>query len=153
METMNLARIREQEKKIEQHLRKYSSYKTAMRNVEKELDYILPSVTANYEYREGSAGTFSIYSTTENVAIDRIESRKALFLNEERERLRILVESIESAISVLSDEEKVFIRLRYFENKSYTEIQSILKLGQNKAYATRKGILESLRISLVSLLM
>lgn len=144
---------KEIEKKIEKQLKKYNSYKAAIHNLERELNYIMPSITANYEYREGAAGNFSIYSTTENVAIDRVESSKALYLNEEKERLRLKVESMDKAIENLSDEEKWFIRLRYMQNKSYTAIAIEMQCSTSYIFSLRKGIMEHLQISLVHIVM
>src|SRR5690606_6163329 len=99
---------------IERHLRNYKTYKVAIKNLQKRLDYIMPNITASYELREGSTGTFNIRSSTEDAALDRLESARALFLHEQIKQYRLITESIDEAIEALGEQEKNFVVLRYF---------------------------------------
>src|SRR4051794_29197789 len=97
------------ERVIENHLRHYPNYKVGIRNCQKQLDYLLPNITARYEYIEGS--TFWIGNDTERVAIDRVESKRALDLHEEIERFLLIVTTIDNAIDGLKQQEKQFVTL------------------------------------------
>jgi DNA-directed RNA polymerase specialized sigma subunit len=112
----------------------------------------MPNITATYEVSEGSSGTFNIKSDTENYAIDRIESKKALILHEDIAKYDMLIGSMDQAIEELDDIEKKFIQLRYIERR--TIMQTSIELGYSEKYVfnLRNHVMDKLLISLKGLL-
>jgi len=139
------------ERAIEGHLRHYSTYKVGINNCQKQLDFLMPNITATYDYIGGNS--FHIANTTEQIAIDRIESKRALDLHEEIERYKIICESIEKAIADLKPQEKEFVELRYFQCMAMQEVTSAMGYSEEKsAYRIRRHVLDKLVISLNNLI-
>lgn len=138
--------------KLEKHLRNYTQYKVGLMTLQKQLDYIMPDITATYEVIEGSTGTFNIESSTENVAIDRIESRRALILHEDIERYTLLIDSIDEAVSQLDDIEKKFVEVRYINRKTVVQTSFELGYSEKHIFNIRNQVLEKLLISLRGLI-
>lgn len=139
-------------KKIEKHLRNYTQYKVGLMTLQKQLDHIMPDITATYEVNEGSTGTFNIESSTENVAIDRIESRRALILHEDIERYSLLIDSIDEAISKLDDIERKFVEVRYINRKTVVQTSFELGYSEKHIFNIRKNVMDKLLISLRGLI-
>lgn len=146
--TKDKMKTREIIKKIEYHLKRYKTYKAAIRNIEKQLDYIMPNITAVYEVREGTSGTFVITSSTEKCAIDRIESKRALDLHEEKARLELLVNAIETATADLEEEQKEYIMWRYEKGYSNKRIAAEMNCSESHVFKIRKELMDNLLISL-----
>lgn len=141
------------EKEIENHLRFYKTYMTGIKNCEQQLDYIMPSLVSRYELSSETGESFWIVNNTEKVAIDRIESKRALDLKEEITRYKIFTQSIENAVESLEMLERAFVHLRYFENKSISEVAHSLGYAEEKSiYRIRRNCLDKLSISLKGLL-
>lgn len=138
----------QQIKKIEKYLRHYTSYKIGVTTLQKQLDYIMPNITATYELAEGTNGTFRITSSTEKYAIDRVESRQALVLHEDIERYNIIIDSIDQAVSELDDIEKKFVELRYIKRKTVTQTAMELGYSEKYFYNLRNQVMDRLLISL-----
>jgi DNA-directed RNA polymerase specialized sigma subunit len=139
------------ERIIENHLRHYRTYKIGIQNCQKQLDYIMPNITARYDYIQGS--TFYIGNNTERVAIDRIESKRALDLNEEIERYKLITESIDNAFAELSSIEQKFVDLRYFDRMAIYDVKTVLGYSEDKSvFRIRRHILDRFFISLNNLL-
>lgn len=139
-------------KSIERHLRNYETYRTAIKNLKKQLDYIMPELTASYDVAEGSNGTFNITSQTEQYAIDRIESRKALELHEDIQKYQIILESIDESLNVLDDIEREFVKLRYFKGYNVTKVADELDFSEKHVFNIRKGVFDKLVIALKGIL-
>lgn len=139
-------------KKIEKYLRQYTSYKIGLMTLQKQLDYIMPNITATYELVEGSAGTFKITSSTEKYAIDRIESKRALMLHEDIERYSIIIESIDQAVSELDPIERKFVELRYINRKTIQQTSIELGYSEKHIFNLRQKVMDKLLISLRGLL-
>lgn len=141
-----------QVKKLEKYLRNYKAYKVGLLSLQKQLDYIMPNVTATYELMEGSSGTFRIASTTENYAIDRIESKKALILHEDINHYTMILDTIDEALNELEEIERKFIHIRYIQRKTVT--QTALDLGYSEKYIfnLRNQVFDKLLISMRVLL-
>lgn len=138
---------------IEAHLRFFKTYQVGIKNCEKQLDYIMPSLVARYEVYTDSGESHFIVNNTENVALDRIESKRALDLKEEIEKYKLITSCIEEALKELQPEELQFITFRYFEGLPIHELKT--KLGYSEAktlYRIRRRILDKLLISLHNLL-
>lgn len=120
--------------------------------MKKQLEYIMPGVTVNYEQVSGTASVFRVSNPTEKFAIDRIESRRAVELREEIAKYEIIVKSIEESLKNLSDIEQQFVRVRYFKKKSIQ--QTAMELGYSEKYVfnLRNQVLGKLLISLKGLL-
>lgn len=135
-------------KGVETHLFRYAHYQVAIKNLKRQLDYILPDITANYELREGSTGTFSIASSTENIAIDRIESRRAINLHEEIKHYELLLQCIDDAIHGLDAQDRAFIEARYIQGRTVAAIAEKDGYSLAHMYKIRDRILGKLLISL-----
>jgi hypothetical protein len=142
----------EKERIIENHLRHFHNYKIGIKNCQRQLDYISPSLVANYYRNEDSSGFF-ISNNTERVALDRLESKKALDLHEQIEGYKIIVESIENAFNQLKPQEKDFVEWRYFSCYSIADTKQLLGYSEDKSvYRIRRHVLDKLLFSLSNLL-
>lgn len=139
---------KKRQRKIEHHLKNYQQYKIGIKNLKLQLDSIMPNMTVSYEVREGSVGTFSIKSSTEKYAIDRIESKRALDLHEQMEQYQLIVDCIDSAIEGLEEEEQKFVDYRYFSNFSARKMAMMLGYGESTIFHIRNKILDKLVHSL-----
>jgi hypothetical protein len=140
------------ERTIENYLAKYNTYMIGIRNCQKQLDYMMPSLTARYEV-DGERASFYIANNTERVAIDRITSKKALDLLEEIEQYRLIVTSINEALNDLDEEQLEFVKLRYFQGKKMYQIKELMNYSHEKAlYRIRSQILDKFSISLKNLI-
>lgn len=133
---------------IETHLRNYRSYKVAIRNLQNQLDLIMPNVTTSYELKEGSTGVFKIWSTTEQVVLDRLESARALQINEQMRNYQIIIDSIEEALNALGEQERLYVELRYFEGLNTERIADKMSCSIPNLFRLRKRVLDRLLISL-----
>lgn len=139
-------------KKIEKLLRHYTYYKVGLMNLQKQLDYIMPDISAKYEVTQGTVGTFKIISPTEKCAIDRIESKKALILHEEIERYSIIIESIDEAVSELDEMERKFVELRYVNRKTMKQTSIEMGYSEKHLFNLRNQVMDKFLISLRGLL-
>ena len=138
------------ERIIENYLRHYLTYKVGIKNCQNQLDYLMPNITARYDYIQGS--TFYINNSTERVAIDRIESKRALDLHEEIERYKIITESIDNAFGELKPQEKDFVEYRYFSCMPVYEVKTLMGYSEESVFRIRRHVLEKFFISLNNLL-
>lgn len=140
------------EKIIENYLRYYRTYQTSIKNCEQQLEYIMPTLVSRYGVND--LGTyFYIANNTSAVALDRIESKRALDLKEQIEQNKLIVSSIENAMKDLQQQEKSFVQLRYFEGLSIEEIKDKLGYKEEKSvFRIRRHCLDKLLISLSNLL-
>jgi len=142
----------ERERLIEVHLRHFLTYKVGIKNCQMQLNYISPTLTTNYHKNEDYS-YFYISNNTEKVALDRIESKRALDLNEEIERYKIIVESIQNAFNELKPQEKDFVEYRYFSCYSIADVKQLMGYSEDKSiYRIRRHVLDKLLISLNNLL-
>jgi RinA family phage transcriptional activator len=139
-------------KEIEYHLRQYKTYLISIKNIEQQLEWILPSVTASYSAQEGSSGTFNIASKVEMAVLDRLESKQALDLMEEKEKYLIITRSIQRAIEAFDSREKTFVEKRYFERKGIAEVAAEMGYSDKWLHSIRNNIMDSLLISLSNIL-
>lgn len=140
------------ERIIEAHLRHYNTYRVGIINCQKQLDYIMPSLVSGYR-SEGTQSIFFVANNTENVALDRIESKRALDLKEEIDQYTIIVDSIDNAFEELKQQEKDFVRYRYFDCLPIFEVKTKMGYSEEKSiYRIRKHVLDKLLISLNNLL-
>jgi hypothetical protein len=138
---------------IETHLRFFKTYQVGIKNCEKQLEYIMPSLVARYEVHTDSGESHFIVNNTEKVALDRIESFRALELREEIERYKIITSSIEAALEELKPEELDFVTFRYFDCLPIHIVKAKLGYSEDKTvYRIRRRVLDQLQISLHNLL-
>lgn len=141
------------ERKIENHLRFYKTYLVGIKNCEQQLEYIQPNITTKFGADNHGAFFYVVSDSTSNIAIDRIEGKRALDLREEIDRYKIITQSIDSALVELKQQEKDFVNYRYFECLSIHEVKSKLGYSEEKSvYRLRKHVLDKLIISLHNLL-
>lgn len=140
------------ERTIENHLRFYKTYIVGIKNLENQLEYIMPTLVANYGTAENGSFWY-IANNTENCALDRIESKRALDLKEEIEQLKLIKSSIENAVEELTMQERAFVHLRYFECLSIDDVKTQMGYKEEKSiYRIRRHVLDKLLISLKNLL-
>lgn len=138
-------------KSIEKYLRQYTTYKIGILTLQKQLDHIMPNITASYEVEEGSIGTFNIKSDIQDVAIDRIESKRALVLHEDMARYSLIVESIDDAVSELDDIERDFVELRYINRNTIQRTSIELGYSEKHIFNLRHQVMDKFLISLKGL--
>lgn len=142
----------DKERSVESHLRFYNTYLIGIKNLEQQLDFIMPSLVMNYGADQGGS-YFFIPNNTANVALDRIESKRALDLREEIEKYKLITSSIENALQDLKPQEMEFVNLRYFERNPMHEVKIKMGYAEEKSvYRIRRLVLDKLLISLNNLL-
>ena len=104
----------------------------------------MPNVTTSYELKEGSTGVFKIWSTTEQVALDRLESARALQINEQMRNYQIIIDSIEEALNALGEQERLYVELRYFEGLNTERIADKMSCSIPNLFRLRKRVLDRL---------
>jgi hypothetical protein len=140
------------ERTIEGYLRHYHTYRVGIKNCEKQLDYISPTLVSCYA-RDGYGGGFYIANDTQQVALDRVESKRAVDLREEIEQYKIIVDSIDNAFEELKPQEQDFVRLRYYDCLPIYEVKQKMGYSEEKSvYRVRRHVLDKLLISLNNLL-
>lgn len=139
-------------KKLENHLRNYRNYKAGIVNLQKQLDFIMPGITAKYEIMEGSVGTFTFKSSTEDFAIDRIEGKKALTLHEDIAVYQLILDSIDNAVRELEPIEQEFVKRRYFEGWSIERTAMEMGYTKRNLFFVRNHIKDQLMISLKNII-
>jgi DNA-directed RNA polymerase specialized sigma subunit len=139
------------ERIIENYLNKYFTYQIGIKNCQNQLDYMLPSLTCRYD-SDGKSASYFISNDTEQVALDRITSKRALDLLEEIEQYKLVLTSIDNALGELSEKQKKFIELRYFRGLKMYEIKPLMHVAEEKAlYRIRRQVLDKFLISLNNL--
>lgn len=140
-------------KLIEIHLRNRPAYEAAIRNLAKQLDYIMPKITASYEAREGSVG-FTLRSSTEDIALDRIEGRRALQIREEMTHYQLVLDAINDALEILDPQERDFIRYRYEEVMTFAQVARAMGYSsETSVFTIRNQVFNRLLIMLSGILM
>ena len=135
-------------KAIENHLYNYKSYKVAVRNLQNQLDSIMPNLTTSYELKEGSTGVFKIWSSTEQAVLDRLESARALQIHEQIRNFKMIISSIDEALNALGEQERLYVELRYFEGLNTERIADKMSCSVPNLFRFRKRVLDRLLISL-----
>ena len=140
------------ERIIENYLNKYITYQIGIKNCQNQLDYMLPSLTCRYE-SDGKSANYFIANDTEQVALDRISSKRALDLLEEIEQFKLILVSIDNAMTELDEKQKHFLELRYFKGLKMYEIKPLMHIPEEKTlYRIRRQILDKFLISLNNLI-
>lgn len=136
---------------IEFHLRNYRAYKVGVINLKIKLDMILPSITTDYEIKEGSTGVFVVKSKVEDVVICRLESLEALKAHQTIQLYEMIVNTVDRAVQQLQDEERQFVKLRYFDNLPVHEICKRLVCSERTFHRIRYHVLNHFLISLANI--
>lgn len=120
-------------KKLIDKIKKYREIKANIVNIDldlKELDNEMLGCSS-IELSEKTGKTYKITSTTENQAMRLIERKKEL--NTEKEKLKIEVERIDNAMSILDDDEKTLVEMKLINNKKMYLIQDKLRISYSRA--------------------
>lgn len=153
MNKMNREAKAKQERIIEHHLRLYSTYIVGIKNCLQQLEYIMPNITTKYGADIQGSFFYVVSDSTANIALDRIEGKRALDLKEEIEKYKIITASIERALQELQQHEKDFVNHRYFECLPIYEVKQKLGYSEDRSiYRIRRHVLDKLLISLNNLL-
>ena len=121
----------DKERIIENHLRHYNTYLIGICNCQKQLDYIAPTLVSGFS-ATGEKSLFYISNNTERVALDRIESKRALDLREKIDEYRLITDSIERAFKELKPIEQDFVKLRYFDCEPVAYVKKHLGYSEDK---------------------
>lgn len=141
------------ERMLENHLRFYKTYLVGIKNCEEQLEYIMPNITTKFGADNHGAFFYVVSDSTANIALDRIEGKRALDLKEEIEKFKIITTSIDRALKELKQQEREFIQYRYFECLPIHEVKIKLGYSEEKSiYRIRRHVLDKLMISLNNLL-
>ncbi|MCC2248894.1 sigma-70 family RNA polymerase sigma factor [Virgibacillus sp. AGTR] len=137
-------------KKLESHLKNYKIYKSAIRNLQKQLEFLVPELIV--KYKNSCFNKNFRLSLEQETTLDNISKEKAIKLCEYLFYYRVIVNSIDEAIEELNEIDYNFVVCRYIEN--YSIIQTSLELGYSEKYIfnIRKQVLNKLLISLNGLL-
>lgn len=148
---MGLSR-EQKERVLENYLNNYKTYKVGIKNCQKQLEYLMPSLVCRFD-TNGKIAQFYIANNTEQVALDRITSKKALDLQEEIEQFGLIVCTIDEAVKELDELQQKFVDLRYFHGLKMNQVQANLMYYEERTlYRIRKQIMDKLLISLSNLL-
>lgn len=136
---------------IEQHLKDYYLYRSGLKNLQAQYDRLFPKITTAFRVSEGSSGTMSFKSDTEDYAIERVELSETI----KREILEYqnVISSIENALSVLDKREREFVEYRYFQRLTINQILSKIPYSRRGVYGVRDRVKAKLMINLRNLLM
>lgn len=143
---------KERKRQIEGYLRNYKSYKAGIKNLQQQLDWILPGITATYSAEEGSSGTFNIKSKVEDTVLDRLESKQALDLKETMTMYHLIVDSIDRAMKELEENERTFVEERYFKLKSMEQVAEVMGYHEKHVQRIRNSVIDKLMIGLLNIL-
>ncbi|NBJ71590.1 MULTISPECIES: hypothetical protein [Clostridia] len=139
-------------KLIENYLKNYKHYKTAIGILQEQLEYLIPGFQVNYQCDDDGVQFKLNKQSDSQESIDRLSSLKALVIYEELIQKKMTLDSIEKSLEQLNQTEYDFIHLRYFQEKS--AVATSIELGYSEKYIfqLRKKILEKLLIPLSGLL-
>lgn len=135
-------------KRIEYHLRNYNNYKVGMLHLKKQLDHILPKTTSSYELREEALNHYSSSSSTESVAMERMEGDYAKQLEKDHEEYALIIEAIEDGLNVLDEVEYKFVKFRYFNDWSIEKCAMKIGYSDKMLFVIRNQLMDKLLISL-----
>ncbi len=131
-------------RKTERLLYDYKTYGSAIRNLEAELEEILPKVsTSVVKLGEGTAAS-PFRSQTEDWAIKRIESPRAkriLRLLAEKKRWR---QGIKEVRQQLTDEENTLVWMRYDLEKPHQEIWEALHMSRSTYFEFKNKLIKKI---------
>lgn len=143
----------EQYKALENHLKNYKQYQTAIGILQEQLDYLIPGFQVDYQVDNNSKMNFHLHVEDKlRHPIDRSSSLKALVINEELVQKKIILDSIEKSLEQLNQTEKDYVKLRYFEEKSVVATSMELGYSEKYVFQLRKKVLGKLLIPLSGLL-
>jgi|GEM_PF-4420912 len=122
--------------KIEELLESYTHIKAGIRAKELQLEELTTIRSATIDDMPKAYNRIS--SSTENYVTRKkdLEFEIGILTNKK--------ESIENLLCILKDDERLFIRLRYFESRTYKEISSKLDLSPEYLPSKRIYILDKL---------
>jgi DNA-directed RNA polymerase specialized sigma subunit len=112
---------------------------------------MLPSLTTKFT-SDGLSANYYISNNTEQVALDRITSKKAIFLTEEIAQYKVIISSIDNALDELDEKQRAFVEYRYFAGLKMYEVKAKMGVTEEKTlYRIRRQVLDKFLISLSSL--
>lgn len=134
---------------IEHYLRNYRTYKAGIKNLQRQLDFIMPNVTDSYEVDdEDATGTVHGFSSVEKFEMDCLQSKHVRTLQDNILQYKILIESIDIALEETDEMEQEFVENRYFEGRTIKETSIEMGYGEKHIFNVRNRLLKKLLISL-----
>jgi RNA polymerase sigma factor (sigma-70 family) len=116
------------------------------------IEEIVPRTTTNYTWKQGTNNGVSTYSTTENIALDRVEGQKIAYLQQQIKIHESIIKSIDNALKILTENERNFIKYRYFENLTVEQTAQELGFSVQNCFRIRSNVMSKLIISCRNLL-
>jgi len=122
-------------KNIEKHLKNYNNYKLASLNLTKQLEFISSNKNNNILFAESVGGCYHFHESKDMII-------------SELKQIQLIITSIDTSLSELTELETKFIQYRYFKN--WTIEKSALEIGySDKAlFVIRNQVMDKLLISL-----
>jgi len=132
-------------RKTERLLYDYKTYDSAIRNLEAELEEILPKVSTSV-VKLGEAGSTAspFYSQTEDWAIKRIESPRAKRIRRLLSEKKRLSKAIKEVREQLTDEENTLVRMRYDLEEPHLEIWESLHMSRSNYFEFKNKLIEKI---------
>jgi len=131
-------------RQVERMLYDYKTYDIAIRNLEAELESIMPQTsTSVVKLGEGSTAT-PFTSKTEDWAIKRIESPRAkriLKLLAEKKRFK---KGVKETRKQLTDEENTLVWMRYDLEKQHQEIWEAMHMSRSTYFEFKNKTIEKI---------
>ena len=125
-------------RQVEKLLYDYKYLDQAIANLTAELEAIMPQTsTSVVKLGQGSAKTPFDTSQTERWGIKRAESRLRIKLQEKRRHKK----AIKGAREQLTDDENMFVWLRYDKEKPHEEIWEAMHMSRAQYFRFRKDVI------------
>lgn len=120
-------------KNVEKHLRNYNNYKISLSNLERQLSI-------------ASSDNPPYYSPPHS---NKHSSEK--FIKSEIEFMKMLIETIDKALTELSDIEREFVQYRYFNKWTVNKTSLEMGYSEKAIFTIRNQVMDKLIIGLGSL--
>lgn len=130
-------KVEELRKKMEEILYSFPRWRLEVVFEEKKFADLFPNITVNYDFPEG---TTEVVDSVASTVVKRIGSAS---------EIQKKVKMVNLFLEVLEQEEREFVRLKYFERKNRRQVMDELYLLEGKYKSLRRSVLDLL----ISLLM
>jgi len=118
---------------IEEEIKNHKKNKKLLVDLKED---VANSTLGNMDYDNMPKGSGGFYSSTEEATMDIISSRSIM-------RIQRNIMSVEEAKKELSEEKKEFLRLKYYECKSWQQITMQMNISQRTFYRWRDEIVHT----------
>ena len=120
-------------KKIEQYLKNHQNYKAAVKNLDKQLEFLAIQENSSDKQEISNLSSTSI-------------------LNNERAQNQLIIFATESALSELNETEQKFVRFRYFNNWTINKCALEMGYSDKSLFVIRNQLMDKLLITISSII-